>query len=90
MIGHELTHGVTQNESGLRYEGESGALNESISDCFGAAFNQWLIKAPASKDEGYHGCSDGADRRQPIGNARTRRRSGPPAHASILAVNERC
>ena len=44
VIGHELTHGVTQNESGLRYEGESGALNESISDCFGAAFNQWLNK----------------------------------------------
>ena len=53
VIGHELTHGVTQNESGLRYEGESGALNESISDCFGAAFNQWVMKAPASKDEGW-------------------------------------
>jgi Zn-dependent metalloprotease len=53
VIGHELTHGVTQNESGLRYEGESGALNESISDCFGAAFNQWVGKTPASKDEGW-------------------------------------
>ena len=42
VIGHELTHGVTQNESALRYEGESGALNESISDVFGAVFNQWL------------------------------------------------
>ena len=53
VIGHELTHGVTQNESGLRYEGESGALNESISDCFGAVFNQWVMQAPASKDEGW-------------------------------------
>jgi len=53
VIGHELTHGVTQNESGLRYEGESGALNESLSDCFGAAFNQWVGKAPASKDDGW-------------------------------------
>lgn len=53
VIGHELTHGVTQNESGLRYEGESGALNESISDCFGAAFNQWLAQIPASKDDGW-------------------------------------
>jgi len=42
VIGHELTHGVTQNESALRYESESGALNESISDVFGAVFNQWL------------------------------------------------
>src|SRR5262245_51584036 len=49
VIGHELTHGVTQNESGLRYEGESGALNESISDCFGAVFNQWVMQAPASR-----------------------------------------
>lgn len=53
VIGHELTHGVTQNESGLRYEGESGALNESLSDCFGAAFNQWVSKAPASKDDSW-------------------------------------
>jgi Zn-dependent metalloprotease len=53
VIGHELTHGVTQNESGLHYEGESGALNESLSDCFGATFNQWVTKAPASKDEGW-------------------------------------
>lgn len=35
VIGHELTHGVTQNLSALRYEGEWGALNESISDVFG-------------------------------------------------------
>jgi Zn-dependent metalloprotease len=41
VIGHELTHGVTQHESGLLYQGESGALNESISDAFGAVFNQW-------------------------------------------------
>ena len=53
VIGHELTHGVTQNESGLRYEGESGALNESISDCFGATFRQWLTQSPASNDDGW-------------------------------------
>ena len=53
VIGHELTDGVTQNETGLRYEAESGALNESLSDCFGAAFNQWVMQAPASKDEGW-------------------------------------
>jgi Zn-dependent metalloprotease len=53
VIGHELTHGVTQNESGLRYEGESGALNESLSDCFGAVFNQWLMKSPSNKDSGW-------------------------------------
>ena len=29
---HEFTHGVTANTAGLRYECQSGALNESISD----------------------------------------------------------
>ena len=32
VIGHELTHGVTQHEANLTYSGQSGALNESISD----------------------------------------------------------
>ena len=53
VIGHELTHGVTQHESGLIYEGQSGALNESISDCFGAAFAQWLANKPASDASGW-------------------------------------
>ncbi len=42
VIGHELTHGVTQAESGLVYEGQSGALNESISDVFGSMVKQHL------------------------------------------------
>ena len=29
---HEFTHGITENTAGLRYECQSGALNESISD----------------------------------------------------------
>src|SRR4030066_1456 len=36
VIGHELTHGVTQYEAGLGYQGQSGALNESMSDVFGS------------------------------------------------------
>ena len=53
VIGHELTHGVTQNESALRYEGESGALNESISDVFGTVFNQWLNKWDVTEPRGW-------------------------------------
>jgi Zn-dependent metalloprotease len=41
VIGHELTHGVTQYTAGLDYEGQSGALNESISDAFGALVEQF-------------------------------------------------
>jgi Zn-dependent metalloprotease len=40
VIGHELTHGVTQYTAGLLYDGQSGALNESFSDVFGSAIEQ--------------------------------------------------
>ncbi len=37
VVAHEFTHAVTENSAGLVYEDESGALNESWSDAFGAA-----------------------------------------------------
>jgi vibriolysin len=36
VAGHELAHAVTEYESNLTYSGESGGLNESYSDIFGA------------------------------------------------------
>jgi Zn-dependent metalloprotease len=41
VIGHELTHGVTQHSLGLSYTNQAGGLNESISDVFGSMFRQW-------------------------------------------------
>ena len=41
VIGHELTHGVTQFTAGLNYTNEPGGLNESVSDVFGTMFRQW-------------------------------------------------
>lgn len=41
VIGHELAHGVTQYEANLIYSGQSGALNESMSDVFGSLVRQW-------------------------------------------------
>jgi Zn-dependent metalloprotease len=41
VIGHELTHGVTEDEAGLIYLSQSGALNESISDVFGSLVKQY-------------------------------------------------
>ncbi|MEP7319189.1 MAG: M4 family metallopeptidase, partial [Panacibacter sp.] len=35
IIGHEFTHGVTGTSAGLVYQGESGAINEALSDIFG-------------------------------------------------------
>jgi Zn-dependent metalloprotease len=40
IIGHELTHGVTQYEANLVYRDQPGALNESISDVFGSLVKQ--------------------------------------------------
>ncbi|MFZ4895974.1 M4 family metallopeptidase [Plantibacter sp. Mn2098] len=62
VIGHELTHGVTQFSAALAYEGQSGALNEHVSDVFGALVEQyasgqdaadatWLIGAGLFTDE---------------------------------------
>lgn len=38
--GHELTHGVTGATAALEYHDQPGALNESISDCFGSMVKQ--------------------------------------------------
>jgi Zn-dependent metalloprotease len=40
IIGHELTHGVTQFEANLVYRDQPGALNESLSDVFGSLVKQ--------------------------------------------------
>ena len=40
VVGHELTHGVTQHESNLFYYWEPGAINESLSDVWGEYVDQ--------------------------------------------------
>ncbi|MEU3225625.1 M4 family metallopeptidase [Streptomyces sp. NPDC006976] len=37
VVGHEMTHGVTEHSAGLVHLNQSGALNEAISDYFGNA-----------------------------------------------------
>ena len=41
VIGHELAHGVVQHTANLEYQGQPGALNESIADVFGALTEQY-------------------------------------------------
>jgi len=43
VIGHELAHGVTDKAGGLDYSGQSGALNESLSDVFGSMVKQYAL-----------------------------------------------
>ena len=40
VIAHELSHGVVEDAGGLDYQGQSGALNESIADVFGVLAEQ--------------------------------------------------
>jgi hypothetical protein len=48
VIGHELTHGVTELTAGLTYRGQSGALNESLSDVFGSLVKQQQLGQDAA------------------------------------------
>ena len=51
VIGHELTHGVTQYTAQLDYQDQAGALNESISDVFGSLIKQYKLgQSAASAD----------------------------------------
>lgn len=43
VIAHELGHGVTEDQNGLEYWGQSGALNESLSDVWGALVQQYKL-----------------------------------------------
>ncbi|MEV7724125.1 M4 family metallopeptidase [Streptomyces sp. NPDC087917] len=49
VIGHELTHGVTQYTANLDYHGQSGALNESMSDVFGSLIKQYALGQSADQ-----------------------------------------
>jgi vibriolysin len=44
VAGHEVTHGFTEQHSGLEYHDQSGALNESLSDMAGQAARAYLLE----------------------------------------------
>jgi Zn-dependent metalloprotease len=48
VVGHELAHGVTEATARLRYRDQSGALNEHVSDVFGALVEQYAMGQDAS------------------------------------------
>lgn len=45
VVGHEITHAVTERSSNLTYANESGALNEAMSDIFGASIEAFRDNA---------------------------------------------
>ncbi len=40
VAGHEMTHGVVEKSANLEYRGQSGAINESMADIFGALIDK--------------------------------------------------
>ncbi len=51
VIAHELTHGVTQHTAALGYAGETGALNEHLSDAFGIMVKQYTLGQAADESD---------------------------------------
>ncbi|MEZ7756217.1 M4 family metallopeptidase [Microbacterium paraoxydans] len=49
VIGHELAHGVVQHTANLKYQGQPGALNESVADVFGALTEQYALGQSADQ-----------------------------------------
>lgn len=45
VAGHEMTHGVVESTARLEYRNQSGAMNESFADIFGALIDRddWLL-----------------------------------------------
>jgi Zn-dependent metalloprotease len=49
IVGHELAHGVTEDEAQLVYFNQAGALNESVSDVFGSLVKQKALSQTAQQ-----------------------------------------
>ncbi len=87
IIGHELTHGVTEHTSDLVYRDEAGALNESFSDIFGVIINNRnrgdaVYSNPDKWDwEIGPGLNDGG---KPLRNMKTPSVTGDPGHTDQM------
>ncbi|CUR55446.1 Peptidase M4, thermolysin [metagenome] len=51
VLAHEFSHAVTEHTAGLVYQGQSGALNESVSDVFASCLKQRLLGQDASEGD---------------------------------------
>lgn len=49
VLAHEFSHAVTEHTAGLVYQGQAGALNESMSDVFGAIVKQESLGQSAAE-----------------------------------------
>ena len=49
VLAHEFSHAVVERTAGLTYEGQSGALNESVADAFASCLKQRLLGQDAAE-----------------------------------------
>jgi Zn-dependent metalloprotease len=55
VVGHALSHGVTERSANLIYQGQSGALNESVSDAFGVPIKRHTLRQSADQSDWING-----------------------------------
>lgn len=53
VAGHEMAHGVTYSVANLVYNGQSGGLNEAMSDIFGTMVEFYAVAHGASTTADY-------------------------------------
>ncbi|HEX7155325.1 MAG TPA: M4 family metallopeptidase [Thermoanaerobaculia bacterium] len=51
VIAHELTHGLTQHATALGYSGQTGALNEHLSDAIGMMVRQFTYNETVDQSD---------------------------------------
>ncbi|UOQ44255.1 M4 family metallopeptidase [Halobacillus salinarum] len=89
VIGHELTHAVTDRTADLVYENEPGALNESLSDIIGSMVDRddWLmgedIYTPGVEGDGLRSLKDPSSVPNPLDPEK-----GYPDHYSELYTGD--
>jgi Zn-dependent metalloprotease len=74
VVAHELAHGVTEHTANLIYAGQSGALNEALSDIFGESVER--------RTTGHNDWLMGTDLKRPIRNLKNPAQFGDPAKMS--------
>lgn len=88
IIGHELTHGVTEHTCNLVYREEPGALNESFSDIFGVIISNWT-KMPTADTRDWDweiGKGLGDKPGKPLRSMANPKLTGDPAHTKDLLL----
>ncbi len=96
VTAHEISHGFTEQNSGLVYSGQSGGMNEAFSDMAGEAAeyymrngrNDWLVGADIFKGQGALRYMDSPSRDGRSIEHASKYRSGLDVHLSSGVYNK--